>query len=118
MLIDKPTFQVRMLVLLPLLLASPLAIATKMPNRKLPKNNFLSDGRLFLPTINLTGMERLQTQTTLLATLKIRRSNVWTSTAMSQLFGMMARLKALHQRMYLTLCCTGGGVQVQDKERM
>ena len=41
-------------------------------------------------------MELLQTQTTLLATLKTRRSNVWTSTATSQLFGMMARLKALH----------------------
>ena len=105
------TFKFRMLVLLPLLLASPMAMATKMPNRKLLKNNFQ-----FLPiTINLTGMELLQTQTTLLATLKTRRSNVWTSTATSQLLGMMARFKTvIHQkRMYLTLCFqSGGGVQV------
>ena len=107
----KTTLKFRMLVLLPLLLASPLAMATKMPNRKLLKNNFQ-----FLPiTINLTGMELLQTQTTLLATLKTRRSNVWTSTATSQLLGMMARFKTVvHQkRMYLTLCFqSGGGVQV------
>ena len=76
MLIDKPTFQVRMLVLLPLLLASPLAIATKMPNRKLPKNNFLFGGGVFIPTTDLTGMEPLQTQMTLLVTLKTRPSNV------------------------------------------
>ena len=117
MLIDKTTFQVRMLVLLPLLLASPLAIATKMPNRKLPKNNFLFGGGLFIPTTDLTGMEPLQTQMTLLATLKTHPSNVLTSTATNQLLGMTARLKVFHpvlaeyvfDRVFYRRRCVGTG---------
>ena len=60
-----------------------------------------------------SGMELLQTQTTLLAILKTRPSSVWTSTATSQLFGMTARLREIAEDVFDTVLhrrrCAGTG---------